>query len=81
MNSRKLEEELAQKLTEGQMEQEDTKEAARKRLPIKTEIRIQAQIDPVLEETRRFRQMALEVDDRYAKYDRLVNESKDKEEQ
>ncbi|ALS22000.1 MULTISPECIES: hypothetical protein [Paenibacillus] len=81
MNSRKLEEELAQKLTEGQMEQEDTKEAARKRLPIKTEIRIQAQIDPVLEETRRFRQMASEVDDRYAKYDRLVNESKDKEEQ
>lgn len=72
---------MAQKLTEGQMEQEDTKEAARKRLPIKTEIRIQAQIDPVLEETRRFRQMASEVDDRYAKYDRLVNESKDKEEQ
>ncbi|MCS7461546.1 hypothetical protein N0M98_15445 [Paenibacillus doosanensis] len=72
MDSKQLEEQLAKNLTEGEMEQTDTEEAARKRLPIKTEIRIQAQIDPIMEETRKYRQMAEEVDDRYAKYDRTL---------
>jgi 23S rRNA A2030 N6-methylase RlmJ len=77
MDPKEMEEELVQKLTEGEMEKENADEAARKRLPIKTEIRIQAQIDPVVEETKQFRQMAEEVDDRYKRYDRLVNESED----
>ncbi|MBP1155690.1 MULTISPECIES: hypothetical protein [unclassified Paenibacillus] len=81
MSSKELEEELVQKLTEGEMRQENVDEAARKRLPIKTEIRIQAHIDPVVLETKRFRQMASEVDDRYAKYDRLVNELEDTDKQ
>lgn len=81
MSSRELEEELVQKLTEGEMKLEKADEAARKRLPLKTEIRIQAQIDPIVEETKRYRQMASEVDDRYAKYDRLVNESEDADKQ
>ncbi|UJF32372.1 hypothetical protein [Paenibacillus hexagrammi] len=39
---------------------------------MKTEIRIQAEVDPVLEETKRFRELADEVDTRYEKYDRLL---------
>jgi len=74
MDSKKIEEELIQKLTEGEMHSEEPDEAAVKKLPHPTEIRIQAQIDPVVDETRKFRQMAREVDDRYAKYDSLVNE-------
>jgi 23S rRNA A2030 N6-methylase RlmJ len=75
VESRKLEEELAEQITETKIEADDAAEDARKRLPVKTEIRIQAQIDPVVEETRRFRQMADEVDERYARYDKLVDKS------
>lgn len=71
MDAKEWEEQLARKLTEGEMESEDTDEAARKRLPMKTEIRIQAQIDPVVQETKLYRQMASEVDGRY---DRWVKE-------
>jgi 23S rRNA A2030 N6-methylase RlmJ len=80
MDSKKLEEELVNKLVEGQIESEAADEAARKQLPVKTEIRIQAKIDPVVEETKRYRQMADEVDTRYARYDKLVGDSKDKAE-
>jgi 23S rRNA A2030 N6-methylase RlmJ len=77
MDIKKVEEELAQKLTEGEMETGDAEDKARKRLPIKTEIRIQAQIDPVVEETRQYRQMAEEIDERYKRYDQLVDESRE----
>lgn len=72
MDAKELEEQLVQQLTEGEIEHVDTDEAARIRLPMKTEIRIQAHIDPVVEETKQYRQMAEEVDERYARYDRLV---------
>jgi hypothetical protein len=77
MDSKSLEEKLAEQLVESEIGLEDAAEDARKRLPVKTEIRIQAQIDPVVEETRRYRQMAEEVDTRYKRYDELVDESKD----
>jgi 23S rRNA A2030 N6-methylase RlmJ len=80
MDSKKLEEELAGQLIESKIEHEDAAEDARKQLPFKTEIRIQAQIDPVVEETRRYRQMAEEVDARYTRYDELADESKDNQE-
>jgi len=63
-----FEEQLVRKLTEGEIAQEDTEEVARKRLPMKSEIRIQAQVDPVQEETKQFRKMAEEIDGRYDKY-------------
>jgi 23S rRNA A2030 N6-methylase RlmJ len=72
MDSKNLEEELALQLSESKIESEDAAEDARKRLPVKTEIRIQMQIDPVAEETRRYRQMAKEVDARYKRYDKLT---------
>ncbi|PZE19488.1 hypothetical protein [Paenibacillus xerothermodurans] len=81
MASDKVEEQLAQRLTEGEMNAEDAEEAARRRLPVKTEIRIQAEIDPVVEETRRYRKMASEVDDRYAQYDRFVDRPRKASEQ
>lgn len=74
MDVKKVEEQLAQTLTEGEMEQQDTTEAARKRLPIKTEIRIQAQVEPVVEETKLYRQMAEEIDNRY---DRILDRNSD----
>ncbi|SEB80994.1 hypothetical protein [Paenibacillus sp. GP183] len=77
MDSKSLEEKLAGQLAESEIEFEDAAEDARKRLPVKTEIRIQALIDPVVEETRRYRQMAEEVDARYKRYDELVDQSKD----
>jgi hypothetical protein len=73
VDQRKLEEELAHTLQEGELKQVNMQEAARRRLPRKTEVRIQAETDPVVEETRQYRQMAEEVDDRYRKYDDLVN--------
>ncbi|TDG00256.1 hypothetical protein [Paenibacillus piri] len=73
MDARELEEQLVKKLTEGEMQTEEADKAIRKRLPIKTEIRIQAQIDPVVEETRQYREMAEEVDGRYSRYDKLVD--------
>jgi 23S rRNA A2030 N6-methylase RlmJ len=74
VDSKEFEEELAQKLTEGDMELRDPDETARKRLPVKTEIRIQAAIDPVVEETRQYRQIAKEVDQRYDRYNKLIEE-------
>jgi 23S rRNA A2030 N6-methylase RlmJ len=80
VDSKRLEEELAGQLIESKIELEDAAEDARKRLHFKTEIRIQAQIDPVVEETRRYRQMAEEVDARYTRFDELVDEPKDNQE-
>ncbi|MNI17172.1 hypothetical protein D3C73_705320 [compost metagenome] len=72
MDAKELEEQLAQKLTAGEMDSLDAEDTARKLLPMKTEIRIQAQIDPIVEETKKYRKMAEEVDDRFARYDRWI---------
>ncbi len=68
MEPKDLEQELAQSLTEGELEKQDTGEAARRQLPVRTEIRIQAKIDPIVEETRKYRSMAKEIDQRYDRY-------------
>ncbi|MDQ1908929.1 hypothetical protein RAC89_00255 [Paenibacillus sp. GD4] len=75
MDQRSLEEQLAHTLQEGEMERVNTQEAARKRLPRRTEVRIQAEIDPVVEETKQYRKMAQEVDSRYAKYDEMIKDN------
>lgn len=69
-DEKKLERELSELLTDGMMdaEKQDHQEEGRKRLPTKYEVRIQTQIDPILEETRKYRSMAKELDDRYDKY-------------
>ncbi|XEC93889.1 hypothetical protein AB6A23_21445 [Paenibacillus tarimensis] len=74
LSSRKqLEEELAERLTEGPMAQEphqaeDKQEMIRRRLPARYEIRIQTPLDPIVKETERYRQLAKEIDDRYDRY-------------
>jgi hypothetical protein len=79
MDPRIIEEQLIQKLTEGEMESEDTDAAVIKKLPTPTEIRIQAQVDPVVLETKLYRQMAKEVDGRYAKVDSLLSNTQKEE--
>jgi len=57
---------LAEQLTEGELEgRGNPAEEAVRRLPPRWEIRIQAEYDPVAEETARYREMAREVDGRY----------------
>ncbi|AEI41465.1 hypothetical protein [Paenibacillus mucilaginosus] len=70
MNQKEVELELAQKLFNGEFKKEDKDEAARRKLPVKTEIRVQSDVDPVAEETKQYRKMAKEVDDRYDKVGR-----------
>ncbi|WP_025717603.1 hypothetical protein [Paenibacillus sp. 1-18] len=50
----------------------------RERLGIKSlyyEVRIQTHIDPIVEETRKYRSMARELDDRYNDYMSKANQS------
>lgn len=65
----KVEAELAEALENGEMRRDNAQETARRKLPAKTVMRIQAQIDPVAEETKEYRKLAKEVDDRYSRYD------------
>ncbi len=76
MSQQPYEQELAKALLEAGMEEPEIRETARRRLPAKTEIRIQAQFDPVTEETELYRRLAQEIDDRY---DRYVQESTNEE--
>jgi hypothetical protein len=63
-----IEQELTQSLTEGDLGAMDPQAAAPDRLRTRYEIRIQAVTDPIVEETRKVRSMAEEVDDRYDDY-------------
>lgn len=63
-----LEEQLEAMLTAGDMQTEDVHEGARKRLLRRTEIRVQTMMDPIVEETIQYRQMAKEIDGRYDAY-------------
>jgi len=65
---KKLEEEMSEALTEGEMEAEPSKKAAARLISPKYEIRQTVQWDPIIEETLQFRSMAREVDDRYDRY-------------
>ncbi|MBB3113560.1 hypothetical protein FHS18_005672 [Paenibacillus phyllosphaerae] len=65
----KLEQELAEQLEHGPMKDgTDQAELTKDKLSPKYEVRIQADYDPIVEETAKFREMAKEVDDRYDGY-------------
>lgn len=64
--SEDLERELSELLTEGEIRENEAKK--RERLSPKYEVRIQTDIDPIVEETRKYRSMARELDDRYDEY-------------
>lgn len=60
-----LEQLLAEQLTEAEPKDGKPEEEALRRLPPRWEIRIQTEYDPVAEQTKKYRAMAKEVDDRY----------------
>lgn len=70
MNRRHTEVEarLAEMLAEGDMEKREPEAEAPRRLSPRYEVRIEAERDPVAEETEVYRSMAEEVDDRYDRY-------------
>src|SRR5690606_20756738 len=68
---------LAEQLLGGEDASEDAHAEAVRRLPPRWEIRIQTEYDPVVEETRKYRSMAEEVDDRYDVRDRKRGSSPD----
>lgn len=68
MDRKQLEEQLAHTLSEGEMTAEDPEEAATRKLPPKTEIRIQMTNDPIRRGTKQYRAMAEEIDDRYDRF-------------
>jgi TPP-dependent indolepyruvate ferredoxin oxidoreductase alpha subunit len=72
-----LERQLSEMLTDGEMEKKDREKEERRLLSPKYEIRIQTQLDPIVEETQKYRSMAKELDDRYDKYmDKVVKKDK-----
>jgi hypothetical protein len=62
-----VEELLARKLAEGEPDVVNAQEEAVKRLSPRWEIRIQTERDPIAEETKAYRAIAEEIDDRYDK--------------
>jgi hypothetical protein len=59
---------LAERLTDGPLEEADRGERVRASLPPKYEVRIQTEYDPIVEETKRYRSMARELDGRYDRF-------------
>lgn len=68
-DEKNLEQELNELLTEGEpISEEERREEGRRRLPPRYEVRIQTELDPIVEETLQYRKMAKELDDRYDQY-------------
>ena len=67
--ARSAEELLAERLTEGEQEADAPEVEAVRRISPRYEVRIQAERDPVAEETKLYRTLAREVDDRYDKHE------------
>lgn len=80
MNDKKdhdLERQLSELLMDGEMESKNEEEEGRRLIPPKYEIRIQTTQDPIVEETRKYRSIAKELDDRYDKYMKRVSPDDD----
>jgi hypothetical protein len=63
-----LERKLSELLEDGELHQDDRKDKELRQISPKYEIRIQTTLDPIVEETLRYRKIAYELDDRYDKY-------------
>lgn len=63
-----LERQLSELLTDGDMQGELPEQEAPHKLSPRYEIRVRAKHDPIAEETRKIRQIADEIDDRYDQY-------------
>ncbi len=67
-SSDELERELSERLTDGDMVEEERDSRERRLIPPKYEVRIQVEHDPIVEETLQYRKIARELDDRYDDY-------------
>lgn len=67
-DDKELERKLSDLLTEGELSEEDRRKEEQKRLSPKYEIRIQTELDPIVEETLKYRSIAREIDGRYDEY-------------
>ncbi len=66
----RLEHALAEQLTGGPLEEDpDRERKLRDRISPRYEIRIQTELDPIVEETKQYRKLAKEIDDRYDRFD------------
>lgn len=75
-----LERQLSEMLTEGEMEERQNRtEQERELISPRYEIRIQTELDPIVEETLKYRSMAQELDDRYDRYLDRANPGKPSE--
>ncbi|GGG10223.1 hypothetical protein GCM10010912_63310 [Paenibacillus albidus] len=63
-----LERKLSELLEDGEMAPEDKVAREVRQISPKYEIRIQTKLDPIVEETLRYRKIGRELDDRYDKY-------------
>lgn len=63
-----LERKLSELLEDGEMEEGERTAKEIRQISPKYEIRIQTRLDPIVEETLRYRKMGHELDDRYDKY-------------
>ncbi|WP_379158638.1 hypothetical protein [Paenibacillus sp. sgz5001063] len=63
-----LERKLSELLEDGEMEEIDRAAKEIRQISPKYEIRIQTRLDPIVEETLRYRKFGHELDDRYDKY-------------
>lgn len=68
MKDERMEEQLSKQLEEGDMIGVEPGRGAVERLSPRTEIRIRSERDPIVEETKLYRRMAEEADDRYDDY-------------
>ncbi|AGA59084.1 MAG: hypothetical protein C6W55_13130 [Thermobacillus sp.] len=59
---------LAEQLTDGPLDESGREERVRASLPPKYEVRIRMEYDPIVEETKRYRSMAREIDGRYDRF-------------
>ncbi|UVI27617.1 hypothetical protein [Paenibacillus spongiae] len=63
-----MEQELVERLTSEELDNTEQERKVKAKLSPKYEIRIQTKHDPIVEETKLYREMAQEVDDRYERY-------------
>jgi hypothetical protein len=66
----RLEHALAEQLTGGPLQDDpDSERKLRDRISPRYEIRIQTELDPIVEETKQYRKLAKEIDGRYDRFD------------
>ena len=78
-DSHELEKKLSDMLMDSEVDYGDPEKREREQVSPKYEIRIQTELDPIVEETLRYRSMAREIDDRYDSYMEKAQRSSSKE--